>query len=387
MFPKFAIAVCAALCVSPAAAEIEIPVPPAPPPEIAKLPVVLLVDLGSGQVLYARNPGKRFLPASMTKVMTAYVAFEEMAKGRLNRQALLTVKPQIAAQWSGKGTSMYLEAGEKVSVDNLLHGIMTASANDASVVLAEGHGGGIKGWTYLMNQAARQLDMTGSHFASANGWPDGGKTYVTANDLARLASATIRDFPQDYARYSGHTSFKWHDRMLYSHDPVTGVVEGADGIKTGFTNEAGYNFLGSAERDRRRLVMVVGGARSEAERAEASRALLEWGFAEWRARPLFAAGAQIAKAEVQGGRAPAVALTSEYPIHATVPRASKEPIRLRVVYQGPIKAPIAKGQQVAELEIQEGTTPVGRVPLVAAEAVGKGSAIDRLISGFMNLFS
>ncbi|MCB2047133.1 MAG: D-alanyl-D-alanine carboxypeptidase [Novosphingobium sp.] len=360
---------------------------PLPPPEASGTPVALLVDLGSGQVLYAREPDKRFLPASMTKVMTAYVAFEEMRRGSLRRDRQIEVRPETAAEWNGKGTSMYLEAGEQVSVDNLLHGIMTASANDASMVLAQGYAGSVKGWTFLMNDSARKLRMTNSHFGTPNGWPDGGHTYVSASDLVRLASAMIRTFPAEYARYSGHKSFKWHDRMLYSHDPATGVVEGADGIKTGFTREAGYNFLGSAQRNGRRLVMVVGGARSEAQRAEASRALLEWGFAEWSARPLFAKGRKIASARIQGGERNAVGLVSPYPVYATAPRGENPQVRLRVVYKGPVPAPIAKGQTIAELEIRVGDLPAGRVPLMAATAVPRGGAMDRLFNGFMNLFS
>ncbi len=362
------------------------PVLPAPPPELAGLPVVLLEDMGSGQVLYARNPDRRFLPASMTKVMTAYVAFEEIRRGRLKRQQVIVVSEKAAREWNAKGTSMYLTAGERVSVCSLLHGVMTASANDAAVVLAEGHGGGIKGWTYLMNDAARRLGMSGSRFATPNGWPDGGRTYVTASDLVRLASAMIRGFPKDYAAYSGHTSFKWKDRMLYSHDPVTGVVAGADGIKTGFTREAGHNFLGSAERDGRRLVMVTGGAVSEQQRAEASRALLEWGFAQWRARPLFRPGERIAKAKVQGGTEPEVALNAGLPVYATLPRSEDRPIKLRVKYKGPVEAPIAKGEAIAELEIQVSGMSVGRVPLVAAQAVGVGGPIDRLVNGFKSVF-
>lgn len=377
------------LAMSPATADanIDLPLPVEPPAETADLPVVLLVDLGSGQALYHRNPDRRFLPASMTKVMTAYVAFEEIRRGRLSREQVFVVPEQVARDWNGRGTSMYLLPGERVSVDSLLRGVMTASANDAALVLAEGHAGGVKGWTYLMNGAARRLGMTGSHFASVNGWPDGGQTYVNAHDLVRLARAMIRDFPKDYAAYSGHTSFRWHDRMLYSHDPVSGVVAGADGIKTGYTREAGYNFLGSAERDGRRLVMVTGGAASEEQRVAASRALLEWGFAKWRARPLFRPGEQISTALVQGGNEDTVPLIAKHPIYATLPRTADMPIALRVVYNGPVTAPIAKGQTIAELEIKVGDMPAGRVPLVAAHAVDRGGAMDRLVNGFMSLFS
>jgi serine-type D-Ala-D-Ala carboxypeptidase (penicillin-binding protein 5/6) len=366
-------------------AEVDLRLPPAPPPGLGTLPVALLVDLGSGRVLYARNPDLRFLPASMTKVMTAYVAFEQMAQGKLARDQVFVVPPETAQQWSGKGTSMYLLPGEKLRTDDLLRGIMTASANDAAIVLAKGHAGDVAGWTALMNDAAQRLGMENSFFASANGWPDGGRTFVSARDLVRLSSALIRRFPADYAAYSGRKQFVWRERVLFSHDPVSGVVAGADGIKTGYTREAGYNFLGSAQRDGRRLVMVTGGARSEAQRAEASRALLEWGFAQWRARPLFAAGQRVALAQVQGGKSATVALTASSGVHATLARTEPAKIGLRTVYSGPIKAPIARGQTIAQLEISIGGGPVSQVPLVAAEAVGAGGPLDRLRDGFWNL--
>ncbi|MBM3595363.1 MAG: D-alanyl-D-alanine carboxypeptidase [Alphaproteobacteria bacterium] len=360
---------------------------PQPPPEATGLPVVLLVDLGSGQELLAREADRGFLPASMTKVMTAYVAFEEIARGRLRPDRRMVVREATAREWSGKGTSMYLLPGEEVSVHDLLRGVMTASANDASVVLAEGHTGTVKGWTFLMNDAARRLGMKASHFANPSGWPDGGHTHITARDLVRLAAAMIRQYSSDYARYSGKPSFTWRERVLYSQDPVSGVVKGADGIKTGYSREAGYNFLGSAMRDGRRLVMIAGGAASENQRAMASRALLEWGFAEWRARPLFRAGEPIATARVQGGAASAVALAAQGPVHATLPRSGSSTISLSIAYNGPIKAPIAKGQVVGELKIRVGDLPAGRILLVAAHPVGKGGPMDRLVNGFKNLFS
>jgi D-alanyl-D-alanine carboxypeptidase (penicillin-binding protein 5/6) len=360
---------------------------PAPPPEVGPLPVVMLVDFGSGQVLYSRNPDQRFLPASMTKVMTAFVAFEQIAQGKLARDRIFVVPPETAEQWSGLGTSMYLLPGEQLRTDDLLRGIMTASANDASVVLAEGHAGSLAGWTALMNDAARRLGMTNSRFATPNGWPDEGRTFVSARDLVRLSSAMIRHFPADYATHSGQKEFIWRERVLYSHDPVTGVVPGADGIKTGYTREAGYNFVGSAIRDGRRLVMVTGGARSEEQRGLASRALLEWGFAQWRVRPLFRAGETVGEAQVQGGTLASVPLVASHRVYAALPRTGSYPISLRLRYKGPVAAPIAKGQRLGVLEIKVGDMAAGQIPLVAGRSVGKGGAMDRLINGFWNLFT
>lgn len=360
---------------------------PTPPKEVAAVPVALLVDVNSGRTLYARNPDKRFLPASTTKVMTAFVAFEEIAARRLSADRRFVVSAPTARQWNGRGTSMYLKAGDQVSADALLRGIATASANDASVVLAESHAGDVPRWCAMMNRAAAALGMANSHFATPNGWPDQGATYVTARDLVTLGQATITRHPQMYRTYFGQKQMTWNGVTLTSHDPTVGVVRGADGIKTGHTNEAGYNFLGSAEREGRRLIMVIAGATSEASRAQASRALLEWGFAEWRERPLFAAGKPVAKARVQAGTAREVPLVADRAVAATLAKNGSQAVSLRLHYRGPLIAPIAKGAQVAELEIVAGEGPPSRIPLYAAVSVDKAGPLDRLVNGVMGLFS
>jgi D-alanyl-D-alanine carboxypeptidase (penicillin-binding protein 5/6) len=239
----------------------------------------------------------------------------------------------------------------------------------------------------MMNDAARRLGMTKSRFNTPNGWPDEGRTYATANDLVVLSRAMMAHHPQLYRRFSGATSFQWRDRTLKSHDPVTGVVPGADGIKTGYTREAGYNFLGSAERGERRLVMVLAKTRSADQRAQAARALLEWGFSAWKTRPLFRNGEIVAAARVQGGAARQVELIADRAVYAVVPRQENPAISLRLVYRGPIRAPIAKGAEVAELEITVAGMEPGRIPLRAASAVATAGPMDRLWNGFMNLIS
>lgn len=357
---------------------------PEVPAEVRAIPVGYLVDMGSGQVLYARQPERRFLPASMTKVMTAYVAFELIARGKLKPEQRFIVRPETAAEWNGKGTSLFLRGHESVSVDELLHGIATASANDACVVLAESYAGSVPGWTALMNAQARRLGLANSRFHTPNGWPDKGQTYVSAQDLVTLGRAMIERHPALYRRYFGQKQMDWHGVTLRSHDPTVGVVPGADGIKTGHTNEAGYNFLGSAERNGRRLMMVIGGAQTARQRAEASRALLEWGFTAWKNRRLFAQGAKVADARVQGGDARSVPLIAPHTIgHASY--NPQESIHLRLIYKGPLKAPIAKGAQVAQLEIVSSDGETNRVPLVTGAAVGKAGPLDRLANGLMSL--
>lgn len=361
--------------------------PPTPPPEVANVPVGLLVDVNSGRTLYSREPDRRFLPASTAKVMTASVAFGEIAKGRLATDRQFTVRESTAREWNGRGTSLYLKGGATLDTDTLLHGIATVSANDAAIVLAEGYAGDVPRWCAMMNAEARRLGMANSHFGTPNGWPDGGATYVSARDLVTLGEAMILRYPALYHRYFGQKRMTWDGVTQESHDPTVGVVRGADGIKTGHTNEAGYNFLGSAERDGRRLIMVVAGAHSEDERAAASRALLEWGFSEWQSRALFASGKPIAEARVQEGNARSVPLVADRPVAAVMPKGEGGAIALRLSYRGPLVAPIAKGARIAELEIRAGEGPPSRLPLYAAAAVGKAGPLDRLVNGIIGLVS
>ena len=248
-----------------------------PPHEADAAPVALLVDLGSGRTLFARNADQRFLPASVTKVMTAYTAFDLLSQGRLKPDQLLTVSDDAWQAWHAKGSRMFLARASQVSVDNLLMGITTVSANDGCIVLAEGAAGSVDNWVALMNAEARKLGMTGSHFGTPNGWMDGGNTYYTAHDLALLANAMITRFPAYYHRYIGHKQLTWNGITQANHDPTLGIVPGADGIKTGFTNEAHYTFVGSAERGGRRLVVVLAAVPTAPERARAARALLGMG--------------------------------------------------------------------------------------------------------------
>ncbi|GGY97080.1 D-alanyl-D-alanine carboxypeptidase family protein [Novosphingobium colocasiae] len=358
---------------------------PAPPPEVAAIPVSMLVDLNSGQILTERRPDVPFLPASVTKVMTAYVAFEEIAAGRLHFDQRFPVPEDASKEWWAKGTSMYLTPQDRPTLAELLHGIMTNSANDACIVLARGAAGSVDNWTAKMNAAARRLGMSRSHYHTPNGWMDDGLTYVTARDLVRLSDAMTMNYPRFYRAFSGRKHYFWRDVAMRSHDPTVGVVPGADGIKTGYTREAGYNFLGSAERNGRRLVMVLAGTPTFRERDAAARALLEWGFSAWSARPLFDKGATIATARVQGGAAYAVPMVADRDVIATLPAGTSPQIGLTVRYKGPVKAPIAKGQRIGTLEIRVGNLPPGHVPLRAGRDVAVAGPVDRLRNGFMNL--
>ena len=357
------------------------------PPGAAAAPIALLTDFSSGQVLYARAADQRFLPASITKVMTALVAFDLIAAGRLREDAVITVKPETARRWAGKGTTLNLRGGEQVSVRDLLLGTTTVSANDAAVALAEGALGSLDAWTGAMNARAAALGMTGSHFATPSGFPDQGQTYVTANDLVRLAGALIDQHPALYRRYFGHPAMDWRGRTLRSHDPFAGLLAGADGIKTGYSYEAGFNFLGSVNRGGRRLVLVIGRAPTEPGRATAAKALAEWGYAAWDSRAFLSPGYVVGAAKVQSGAARSVPLGVPRGFALTLPKGAGAPVSGRILYDGPLKAPLAKGQQVARLELSVAGQPVHALPLVTTKAVAAAGPIDRIVNGLLGLLA
>jgi len=253
---------------------------------------------------------------------------------------------------------------------------------------APGGGGGVgRQWWGLVAGEARRLGRKESHCGTPNGGMDEGETYVTAHDLATLAGAMIAEHPDRYHRYIGHESLTWNGITQPNHDPILGKLAGADGIKTGFTNQAGYGFLGSAERNGRRLVMVVAGADRAPDRAKAAKALMDWGFAAFASKPLFKPGQVIGDAKVQGGEARHVSLVTPSGFAASIPKDAGGKTDLKTVYDGPIEAPIAKGSMVASLEIRIGNGQPHRVPLIAGETVGKASLFERLRNGLMDLVS
>jgi len=357
------------------------------PPVPDEIPVALLIDLSSGQTLFSREADRRFVPASVTKVMTAYTAFRLIEQGKIAPQAQVTVSQDLADVWSGEGSSMFLKAGDRVTMDELLLGVTTVSANDGAVALALAAVGSLDAWLALMNRNAAELGMRDTHFGTPNGWPDEGQTYTSARDLTILAEALTTRYPDLYRRYFGRRGMKYGAITQANHDPVTGVVEGADGIKTGFTRQSGYNFLGSAERDGRRLVMVIAAAPTAPIRNKTARDLLRWGFEAFESRAILPAGMQVGHIQVQNGAEGEVALRTERPVLASVPQASADRVRLSIRYRGPVEAPIARGQQVAFLHVEVPGQQPHDVPLVAAEPVERANALERLRNGLVGLVS
>jgi D-alanyl-D-alanine carboxypeptidase (penicillin-binding protein 5/6) len=369
----------------------------AAPPFQTPAPVAYLKDLSSGAILYAKDADRRIPPASMAKMMTTHLAFHLIKQGRIKLNQMCQVRPETWRQWHGPaaGSTMFLSAGEQVSVENLLHGIVTLSGNDASVVLAECIAGTEPAFAAQMTAEAKRLGMNNSNFGNSNGWPDEGVTYTTARDLARLAEATIQETPDLYKAFYQKESFTW-GRTLGGNQPITqgnrnpllGKVPGADGLKTGHTNEAGYGFTGSAEQNGRRLVMVVAGLSSFNQRIDESVKFMNWGFQSWQSQALFAKGEKVADAAVQLGSDDKVGLIAPRNLAVTLPAGLLGGnFRVKVVYDGPIKAPIRKGDQVASLIVQTGDTRPQVMPLIAAEDIEEAGFFGRLWAGLNSLFA
>ncbi|MEO6216410.1 MAG: D-alanyl-D-alanine carboxypeptidase family protein [Sphingomonas sp.] len=358
-------------------------------------PIAYMIDMSSGAVLYSKDPDRRMPPASLAKMMTVYVAFGLIKSGQIKSNQLFDVRPETWEKWHGPkaGSTMFLSTGERVSVDNLLKGIVTLSGNDACVVLAEGVSGTEEAFTSLMNQQATKLGLTNSHFGTSNGWPDNGVTYVTARDLAKLAQATIQNYPDLYKRYYSLPSFTWGktlgagaDITQANRDPILGRVAGADGLKTGHTDESGYSFTGSAIQNGRRLVMVMSGMKSFNERIDESVKFMNWGFRAWQAKPIVSKGRKVETAEVQLGSANSVGLVAPSDLTATLPAGAAPDLQLRVVYNGPIKAPIKAGQHIADLEVISPDMPKQILPLVAETDVAEAGFFGRAWAGLKGLF-
>jgi D-alanyl-D-alanine carboxypeptidase (penicillin-binding protein 5/6) len=360
---------------------------PSVAPVDATIPIALLVDLSSGQTLYSREPDRRFVPASVTKVMTAYTAFRLIEAGRLSPETPVTISREVAELWSGEGSTMFLQAGDRVTIGELILGVTTVSANDGAVALSLAAVGSQEAWLEQMNRNAAELGMEDTHFGTPNGWPDEGRTYTSAHDLAILAEALTTRYPGLYRRYFGHRGMRYRQIAQDNHDPITGVIEGADGIKTGYTRQAGYNFLGSAQRGSRRLVLVIAGAPTAAIRNKASRDLITWGFEAFDSKLVLPAETPVGEALVQEGVRRRVPLRTDGEVLASMDRGETPNVKLSVRYRGPIRAPIAQGQQVAFLRVEvEGQEPHD-VPLVAAEAVPSANVFMHLWNGVVGLLT
>jgi D-alanyl-D-alanine carboxypeptidase (penicillin-binding protein 5/6) len=351
----------------------------------------IMIDGQSGAVLYAKDADRPVPPASMAKVMTVYVAFEMLQRGLITLEDQVTVSPETWKAWNNQGSTMFLSPNQQVTIDALLGGIIIASGNDACVVLAEGLAGSEAAYVDLMNQAAKRLGLSGSRFTNTTGWPDPNQI-VTARDLARLGAALIRDFPDLYAKYYGQREITFGATMggkpitQGNRNPLLGRVTGADGVKTGHTEEAGYGLLGSAARNGQRLVTVVTGLPSMAARADEAVRFMEWGFRTFQRYPLFARGTVVEQVPVWLGTADQVAVAPDRDIAMLLPRMARPGLQARVRYTGPVAAPIAAGQHIADLVVTAPGLSAQAFPLKATTAVDKASGFARVMWRLRSMF-
>ncbi len=348
-------------------------------------PIAYMLDLSSGSVLYNRQSKKRIPPASMAKMLTAYVVFDMVSKKQLKLEQKFALDQKTFTKWNNIGSTMFLKAGEPVSISNLLHGLLTLSGNDAAISLAQGIDGNETKFVQRMNKAAKKLGMADSRFGTANGWPDAGITLTTANDLGILARRTLADFPTLYKTYYGKSEFRWGNITQPNRNPILATVMGADGMKTGHTDEAGYCFTGTAQQDGRRLLIVVAGLQSQDARAVESTAFMKWGFSDWRVKPLYKKAQIIASAKVQLGSLTSVPLMTQSNVNVTIPIDKEMTYQMAVQYNGPIRAPIQKGQHIADLLVTTNDGRIATMPLLADRSVAKAGYFGLAWNGFKQL--
>lgn len=332
-----------------------------------------IMDFDTGAVLLDKDGNTLTEPASMTKMMTVHMLFKYIKDGSVSMDDTFHVSEKA---WRKGGSKMFVEVNSNVSVSDLLHGIIVQSGNDAAIVVAEGLAGTEEAFADEMTAEARSIGMTKSVFKNATGWPADGHL-VTVHDLAILARDTIRSFPDLYELYSVK-EFTYNGIRQPNRNPLLGTSAGVDGLKTGHTEAAGYGLTASAERDGRRLIIVVNGLGSVRERRTESQKLLDWGFREFDNYDLFAKGATVSAANVWLGAETKVDLVADQDILLTLPRSASRDMKVSVVYEGPIPAPISQGDQIATLKVEVPDQEAKEFPLYAAHDVGRLGFVGRI---------
>jgi serine-type D-Ala-D-Ala carboxypeptidase (penicillin-binding protein 5/6) len=356
-----------------------------------KATAAYVIDQTTGTVLLDKNADEPLPPASMSKLMTLYMAFEAIERGKQNGGLDLTEELPVSEHAASYGgSSMFLTSADRVKVEDLLRGIIVLSGNDASAVIAEALSpdGSEYGFARLMTQRAQQLGMTNSTFTNSNGWPAAGHL-MSIRDLGLLATRLIEDFPQFYPLFS-EREFAFDERVpsnKYNRNPLLGMGIGADGLKTGHTSEAGYGLVGSAKQGDRRVIFVLSGLESAQARAQESEAIVNWAFRQFTQRSLGTAGTQIAEAPVALGAAKTVGLELAKDLSVLVPVSGVQETTAEVVYAGPFVAPIAKGEALAELVISREGLPEVRSELVASHGVAPGGFMVKLTAAAKHLLA
>src|ERR1700722_4045544 len=348
-------------------------------------PTAILIEASSGSVLFEKNADELRAPSSMMKLMTAEVVFHAIQQAEAK---LTDAYPVSENAWRRGGTpaggpTMFAILHSRIAVDDLLHGAIIQSGNDACIALAEGIAGNEHAFADKMTKRARELGLTQSTFANSNGLPDPGNK-MTVRELAKLARHVIQTYPEFYKLF-GEKEYTWNKIRQPNRNPLLTSFEGADGLKTGYTKEGGYGMVGSAVQNGLRLIVVVNGLEDSEDRASEAKKMLEWGFRNFEVRTLFAAQQPIGYAKVFGGDSRSVKLTSPEPIKVMVQKNGNDKLIARVVYSGPVGAPIEPGQRIGVVKVWRGTNIAVEAPVYAADPVGTGSTMRRAIDGASEL--
>jgi serine-type D-Ala-D-Ala carboxypeptidase (penicillin-binding protein 5/6) len=346
-------------------------------------PFALVEDYESGAVLFDKNADQPMAPASTAQMLTAEIVFNELKQGRLHLDDKFAVS-EYAWRTGGAhahSTATFLDLHSQVRIEDLLRGLIIQSGNDAAITLAEGISGTEDNFASLMNKRAAELGMTNSHFTNPSGKPDPAMR-VTAHDMALLADHIIRTYP-DYYHYFGEKDFTWNKIHQLNRNPLLTMEFGADGLKTGDTTEGGYGLVGSAVQNDQRLIVVANGSKSAQERAEEARKLFNWGFRSFDPRVLFAPGDAVGTVSVYGGAQGEVPVTIDQPAKLFVPHGSGDRLTAKIVYVGPLVAPVSEGIEVGRLKVWRGSTLALDLPVKTKSAVPLGGLARRALDAGM----
>lgn len=350
----------------------------------------LLLDADTGTILFSKEADAKIPPASLAKIMTMEVVFNQLAQGNLSLTDNFFVSENAWRKGgtNSGGSTMFAKLNSEIPLEDLIRGVIVQSANDGSIIIAEGLGGSEAAFSNLMNERARAIGLNNSNFVNSTGLPAEGQ-YVSIRDLSKLARHVITKYPNFYKYYS-EPAFEWNKINQRNRNPLLRMKIGADGMKTGYTEASGYAIVGSAVRDGQRLITVLSGMESKKQRAEEARKILDWGFRAFEKINLFAEGEVLGQANVYGGRKSGVDVVGKGPVEIYLPIGNRDKLKARIVYKGPIMPPVEEGAQIATLKVWIGDELSQEIDLYAAETVEKGGlqrqavdAIKELLFGWL----
>ena len=354
------------------------PIPKPPNPNIKSY---VLMDFDSGMIIASKNPDAQIPPASITKIMTSYIAFLELQNNTLNMNEDVLISKKA---WKTGGSKMFIEVGKKVKVSDLLHGIITSSGNDASVAMAEHISGDEDTFSIYMNQIASNLGLKNTNYTNSTGLPDD-QLFTSARDMAVLSRALIKNFPNQYKMYK-NKEFIFNDIKQYSRNKLLYLDDRVDGIKTGFTKKAGYCLVSSSKRGKRRLISVVMGAKSPDQRTDISKSLLEYGFRFYETHKIFSPDDKIHTARVYNGEKKELSLVVKETEFISIPRRSLERVKKNFVIDKGLTAPVKAGENVGFVAIKLDDEVVTRINLYASESIGIGNVYRRSVDSVLKNF-